>query len=139
LIPFPIHARQGVTSAHGRFELHRFAFNAMGCPCALQVEADAVSAQRAAAAVKAEVDRLDRKYSHYRDDSLVAMIGAGADAGDSIVLDNESADLLDFSATLHAQSGGRRRSRRGRSRRSSPGRRCAARFARSRCPGRAVP
>jgi len=96
-----------VTSAHGRFELHRFAFNAMGCPCALQVEADAVGAQRAAAAVKAEVDRLDRKYSHYRDDSLVAMIGASADGGDSIVLDNESADLLDFSATLHAQSGGR--------------------------------
>lgn len=96
-----------MTSAHGRFELHRFAFNAMGCPCALQVEADAVGAQRAAAAVKAEVDRLDRKYSHYRDDSLVAMIGASADGGDSIVLDNESADLLDFSATLHAQSGGR--------------------------------
>jgi len=79
----------------------------MGCPCELQVEADAQLAERAAAAVQAEVDRLDRKYSHYRDDSFVAMIGASADAGESIVVDNETADLLDFSAALHAQSGGK--------------------------------
>ena len=79
----------------------------MGCPCVLQLEVDAEVAARAAAAAQAEVDRLDRKYSHYRDDSLVARIGAGADAGESIVVDNETADLLDFSATLHAQSGGR--------------------------------
>jgi len=78
----------------------------MGCPCALQLEADAEVAARAAAAAQAEVDRLDRKYSHYRDDSLVAQIGASADAGESILVDNETADLLDFSATLHAQSGG---------------------------------
>ena len=89
------------------FTLRQFRFNAMGCPCTLQVESDAVSAQRAAAAVKAEVDRLDRKYSHYRDDSLVALIGASADAGQSIEVDDETADLLDFSATLHAQSAGR--------------------------------
>ena len=79
----------------------------MGCPCALQLEADAEVAARAAAAAQAEVDRLDRKYSHYRDDSLVAQIGASADAGESILVDNETADLLDFSATLHAQSSGR--------------------------------
>jgi thiamine biosynthesis lipoprotein len=86
---------------------HRFAFNAMGCPCALQLEGDPATAARAAAAARAEVDRLDRKYSHYRDDSLVAMIGASADAGESIVVDDETADLLDFAATLHAHSGGR--------------------------------
>lgn len=91
---------QGIT-------LHRFTFSSMGCPCTLQVEADAEIAQRAATAVQAEVDRLDRKYSHYRDDSFVAMIGASADAGDGIIVDNETADLLDFSETLNAQSGGR--------------------------------
>ena len=90
-----------------RSVIHPFPFKAMGCPCALQLEADAQVAARAAAAAQAEVDRLDRKYSHYRDDSLVAQIGASADAGESIVVDNETADLLDFSATLHAQSGGR--------------------------------
>lgn len=87
--------------------LHRFEFSSMGCPCALQVEADATAAQRAAAAVQAEVDRLDRKYSHYRDDSLVAQIGKSADAGTGIELDVETADLIDFAATLHAQSDGR--------------------------------
>ncbi|HET7065946.1 MAG TPA: FAD:protein FMN transferase [Rudaea sp.] len=96
-----------MSSAHARYAIRRFDFNAMGCPCALQIEADAEVAARAAAAAQAEVDRLDRKYSHYRDDSLVAQIGHSADAGESIVVDNETADLLDFSATLHAQSGGR--------------------------------
>lgn len=88
--------------------MHQFRFNAMGCPCELQLEtADAESARAAAALAQAEVDRLDRKYSHYRDDSLVARIGASADAGTSIDVDDETADLLDFSTTLHAQSGGR--------------------------------
>lgn len=94
-------------SARARYAIHRFDFNAMGCPCALQLEADADVAARASAAAQAEVDRLDRKFSHYRDDSLVAQIGASADAGESILVDNETADLLDFSATLHAQSNGR--------------------------------
>jgi thiamine biosynthesis lipoprotein len=96
-----------VNPGRERFELHHYRFNAMGCPCALQVESDATTAERAAAAVKAEVDRLDRKYSHYRDDSLVALIGAGADAGESMDVDGETADLLDFSATLYAQSAGK--------------------------------
>jgi thiamine biosynthesis lipoprotein len=94
-------------NARARSALHHTRFNAMGCPCALQFEADATSAARAAAAVQAEVNRLDHKYSHYRDDSFVALISASADAGESIEVDNETADLLDFSATLHAQSGGR--------------------------------
>ena len=90
-----------------RVESQTIRFSSMGCPCVLQLETDAVSAARAAAAAQAEVDRLDRKYSHYRDDSLVALIGASSDAGAGIEVDNETADLLDFSATLHTQSGGR--------------------------------
>jgi len=96
-----------VTTAPGRYRIHPFRFNAMGCPCELQLEADAADAARAAAAAQAEVDRLDRKYSHYRDDSLIAQIGAAADAGHGIDVDSETADLLDFAATLHAQSNGR--------------------------------
>ena len=96
-----------MNSARARYAIHPYHFSSMGCPCTLQLEADADAAARAAAAAQAEVDRLDRKYSHYRDDSLVAQIGASADAGESIVVDNETADLLDFAATLHAQSGGR--------------------------------
>lgn len=77
----------------------------MGCPCALHLETDAESiAQAAHAAVIAECERLDRKYSHYREDSLVARIAASATAG--IEVDDETADLLDFASALHAQSGG---------------------------------
>lgn len=77
----------------------------MGCPCALHLEADDERvAQFARATVITECDRLDRKYSHYRDDSLVARIAAGA--GNEIEVDAEAADLLDFAAALHAQSSG---------------------------------
>jgi FAD:protein FMN transferase len=89
-------------------QVHHFRFSAMGCPCELQLEADDVRAvEKAAAAARAEVERLDRKYSHYRNDSLVADIGASADAGVGIDLDEETCDLLDFSTTLHQQSQGR--------------------------------
>ncbi|MDR3388859.1 MAG: FAD:protein FMN transferase [Rudaea sp.] len=89
-------------------QIHAFRFNAMGCPCELQLQAIGAEVARAVALLaQAEVDRLDRKYSHYRVDSLVARIGASADAGNSIDVDDETADLLDFSASLHAQSGGR--------------------------------
>ena len=71
----------------------------MGCPCELKLEcADEAALHRAASAAQAEVERLDRKYSHYRDDSLVAEIGACADAGGSMAVDEETANLLDFLA-----------------------------------------
>lgn len=77
----------------------------MGCPCALQLECDAQSIARDAhAAVTTECERLDRKYSHYRDDSFVARIAANASNG--IEVDDETASLIDFAAALHAQSGG---------------------------------
>lgn len=76
----------------------------MGCPCALHLEADSqTAAQAALAATLAECDRLDRKYSHYRDDSLVAQLRA---ARAPVEVDEETANLLDFAAALHAQSEG---------------------------------
>ncbi|HEY7873078.1 MAG TPA: FAD:protein FMN transferase [Rudaea sp.] len=77
----------------------------MGCPCALHLETDAESIAHAAqASVVAECARLDRKYSHYRDDSFVAQIASNAISG--IEVDDETADLLDFAAALHVQSDG---------------------------------
>jgi FAD:protein FMN transferase len=79
-------------------------FSTMGCPCALHLETDTgARARHAYDAVLTEVDRLDRKYSHYRDDSLIAQIAktrAGLD------VDDETADLIDFAAELHRQSAG---------------------------------
>jgi thiamine biosynthesis lipoprotein len=85
-----------------------FRFNAMGCPCEIQLEGarDEVL-QRAASVAQTEVERLDRKYSHYRNDSFVATLAACADAGGSMPVDDETANLLDFSAALFEQSGGR--------------------------------
>ncbi len=78
----------------------------MGCPCALHLEADSVAhAEHALAAVRAEVARLEAKYSHYREDSLLARLADAA--GTPVAVDAETANLLDFAATLHAQSDGR--------------------------------
>ena len=77
----------------------------MGCPCALHVEAGTQTAQRALAATQAECARLDAKYSHYRDDSLIAQLAA--QAGECSTVDEETANLLDFAAALYAQSDGR--------------------------------
>lgn len=88
-------------------KVHRFGFVSMGCPCELHLETpDVTLAESVAARAKAEVDRLDRKYSHYRNDSLVARIGACADARVAIEVDSETADLLDFSSLLYRQSAG---------------------------------
>ncbi len=79
----------------------------MGCPCELHLEAETPSiAQAAAKIARDEVERLDRKYSHYRNDSLIARIGALAGSGESLQVDDETANLLDFSAALHLQSQG---------------------------------
>ena len=87
--------------------LFRFDFPSMGCPCSLQLEAaDEATAARAAAHARAEVARLDDKYSHYREDNWLARICASA-GGQGIEVDDETANLLDFAATLHAQSAGR--------------------------------
>lgn len=85
-----------------------FSFAAMGCPCALHVETQSEpDAQQAFAIAEAELRRLDRKYSHYRDDSLVADITALAGSDRQISVDDETANLLDFAAALHVQSDGR--------------------------------
>jgi thiamine biosynthesis lipoprotein len=77
----------------------------MGCPCALHLEAESeIVAQAAFAATLGECERLDRKYSHYRDDSLVARLATLT--GAPIEVDEETANLLDFAAALHAQSAG---------------------------------
>jgi len=87
---------------------YRYAFSSMGCPCEIHVEhADATRALDAARAAEAEVHRLDAKYSHYRDDSLIGDFARAADAGTSLAVDDETAGLLDFAAALHAQSEGR--------------------------------
>src|SRR5664279_6637660 len=54
----------------------------------------------------AEVRRIEHKYSRYRDDSVVTAINSAAGSDRAVEVDDETASLLDFAATLHASSDG---------------------------------
>lgn len=83
--------------------LHRHAFKAMGCPCEIRIYGDDESA---AVHGRAEVERLERKYSRYRDDSVIGLINRSAGDTQGITVDDETAALLDYAAQAHAQSHG---------------------------------
>lgn len=84
-----------------------FSFHAMGGPCSLQLFApDDAQLRRAAAAAQAEVQRIEAKYSRYRDDSIVSRINASAGDARGIEVDPETAALLDYAAAAHEQSDG---------------------------------
>lgn len=81
-------------------------FQAMASPCEVLVEG--VSREMAAdllALAREEALRIERKFSRYRADSVVAMLHASG--GRSVAVDDETAHLLDFAAHCHAASGGR--------------------------------
>lgn len=84
-----------------------FEFEAMGTVCQLRLcagsEAGACAAARRAID---EVRRLEAKYSRYRADSIVSRINAAAGSGERIVVDAETAGLLDFADQLFEASEG---------------------------------
>jgi thiamine biosynthesis lipoprotein len=85
----------------------RYEFKAMGCPCA--VELHGRSRPRIEAVARAaldEVARIERKYSRYRDDSLTTRINRSAGDPDGVIVDEETAALLDYADTAHRESGG---------------------------------
>jgi thiamine biosynthesis lipoprotein len=82
-------------------------FKAMGGPARLRLEVgDAAVAEGAIAAAVAEVERLEQKYSRYRDDSLTSAINRAAGSGDSVPIDEETAGLLRYADTVWRESGG---------------------------------
>ena len=78
----------------------------MASHCEVRVYApnDGVARTWSDAAI-AEVQRIETKYSRYRDDSVTSAINASA-GGAAIRVDAETAGLLDFASELHAQSDG---------------------------------
>jgi thiamine biosynthesis lipoprotein len=86
---------------------YRCEFKAMGSPCELQIVADdARVAQRGFGVARAEVERLEQRYSRYRVDSLLSQINRVAAAGGRIELDAETGALLDYAAACYVESGG---------------------------------
>lgn len=82
-------------------------FKAMGGPARLRLETDdPAAADVAIAAAVAEVERLEQKYSRYRDDSLASVINAAAGSGQAVPVDPETAGLLHYADTVWRESGG---------------------------------
>jgi len=80
-------------------------FEAMASPCEVLVEGvDRESAATLLAIARDEALRIERKFSRYRADSVVAALHAGA--GRPVAVDDETALLLDFAAHCHAMSDG---------------------------------
>lgn len=77
----------------------------MASPCQVLSKAARATAQKQLEAAAAEAWRIEAKFSRYRAGNVVDRInGAG---GASVAVDEETADLLDFAATLHRLSDGR--------------------------------
>jgi len=86
--------------------LHRYAFHAMAATNEVQVHApERASAAAMAARAIEEVQRIERKYSRYRPDSVVSRINAAA-GKDGVVIDVETGQLLDYADTCWRESGG---------------------------------
>lgn len=84
----------------------RARFVAMASPCELLIEAAGDNQAAALAeAAEAEALRIERKFSRYRSDSVLAAIHAAR--GREIEVDDETAELLDYAALCHRLSDGR--------------------------------
>ena len=81
-------------------------FAAMGSPCEVLLDgADQDLTRSVSSAVAAEAWRIEDKFSRYLDDNIVHRMNAAS--GQAVELDDETANLLDFAATLHQISDGR--------------------------------
>lgn len=79
----------------------------MGSPCELKLYSDSRGrARHIAGRVVEEVERLEAKYSRYREESLLSQINRLAHTGGSMTMDPETAGLLDYVATCWEQSHG---------------------------------
>ena len=80
-------------------------FSAMASPCDVLVETgDADETRRLTGLVADEAWRIEAKFSRYVPDNAVARINSAG--GKPVEVDEETASLLDFSATLHELSDG---------------------------------
>ena len=86
--------------------VHHIPFQAMASTCEVVLDAPTLAdAQRQAQPGIDEVLRIERSYSRYRPDSIVARINAAAGV-DWVDCDAETLSLLNFADQLHQQSGG---------------------------------
>ncbi len=79
----------------------------MGSPCALSFYSrHKADADRIATRAIEEVRRIERRYSRYRQDSLLSQINSVAEEAGSIEVDQETAGLLDLAFAAYEKSDG---------------------------------
>lgn len=79
----------------------------MGSPCEIQLFAqNQAQAKRIANIAIADVNRLEARYSRYREDSFLSAINRVAATGGSITVDEETAGLLNYAVACYEQSDG---------------------------------
>jgi len=87
--------------------LFSFPFSAMATACTVHLYGDdAVRAEAAANAAMNEVLRIEHRYSRYRADSVLAEINNAAQRAGSIIVDDETAGLLDYAYACYQRSDG---------------------------------
>ncbi len=87
--------------------LSRFRFRAMGSPCEIQLHGPSPDTnERLATRLRAEIQRLERKYTRFCDDSLTSAINRSAGDLEGIAVDEETAALLDYAETAWRESDG---------------------------------
>jgi thiamine biosynthesis lipoprotein len=88
-------------------DFYELDFQAMGTACAISIYAESADSARAKCEpVVTDVARLEAKYSRYLSDSFLSLINLAAKQGRSIEVDDETASLLDYAQTCHAESKG---------------------------------
>ena len=84
-----------------------FEFQAMGSKCVLLLFAPShKDASQAAAAAIGEVHRIERTYSRYQLGNVTHAINAAGEAGGTVEVDSETADLIDISFEAYSLSEG---------------------------------
>lgn len=85
----------------------RFPFHAMGSFCEIQLCGESrTQAKRLARRLGDEVARLERKYSRFRENSVLSAINRAAGAQDGIAIDTETEALLDHARNCYENSDG---------------------------------
>jgi thiamine biosynthesis lipoprotein len=87
--------------------LQRFSFKAMGSLCELQLFCNSrITAKHTARQVIEEIERLEAKYSRYRQSSVIATINECAKQHQVTELDHETDALFDHALSCYEQSDG---------------------------------
>jgi FAD:protein FMN transferase len=88
-------------------QLSSFPFSAMATDCTLHLYSDdPVGVEVVAEAAMSEVVRIEQSYSRYRPDSVLSEINDVAQRAGTIVVDDETAGLLDYAYACYQRSDG---------------------------------